>query len=653
MGRLVYIIIVCEVLLSTLVPLPVAASTYVVNSTADLPDADQGDGLCLALNGQCTLRAAIMQANFSAGPDTITLPAGVYQLTRPGDDDLAVLGDLDITDDLIIQGAGSSVTTVDGNGAVTGDRVFQILATAKNVTLSGLTIRNGKKTNTFDEGGGLYWNGGGPSHLTLTDVVVENNAAYYGGGLFLNYSSAGDRVVIDRLIVRTNTATAASGGLGVNFGDFAVFDLRNSKFYSNTAYQAGGIYFQGAPPNGLSSVSIQTSEIYSNTASLSAGFENHSGTAIVPVILQTSNLYQNHASFYGGAIGNYGTLAISTVTLDTNSAVTRGGGIYNYEGGVIEMKQSTLSRNTAQTGGGIYSEFFNNNTALLTLTNGTISGNSASQDGAGIYADGGQINLFNATIAGNEILVPIGTLYAGLGGGVYANARVTLTAANTLLGDNTHRYQAQPPEPDDCFGSINSQGYNLIRTTSNCTIGGTTSGNITGQDPLLGPLQNNGGLTPTQALLPASPAIDTGPLSGCTGAGGSPITIDQRSVGRPYNGICDIGAYEVAAHISQSIQFGPISNKILTDPPFVITATASSGLPVDIITNTPSVCSVTSGPLFAGVSSATVVLIGGGTCTLLAQQPGNPTFDPALAVTQSFNVANSNTFLPLMLRTIN
>ena len=85
----------------------------------------------------------------------------------------------------------------------------------------------------------------------------------------------------------------------------------------------------------------------------------------------------------------------------------------------------------------------------------------------------------------------------------------------------------------------------------------------------------------------------------------------------------------------------------------MITATASSGLPVDFITNTPSVCSVTSGPLFAGVSSATVALIRGGTCTLVAQQPGNQTFNPAIAVTQTFNVANRNTFLPLILRTIN
>jgi hypothetical protein len=102
--------------------------------------------------------------------------------------------------------------------------------------------------------------------------------------------------------------------------------------------------------------------------------------------------------------------------------------------------------------------------------------------------------------------------------------------------------------------------------------------------------------------------------------------------------------------VSQSIQFGPISNKTLTDSPFVITATSSSDLPIDFSTNTPSVCTVTSGPLIAGVSSATVVLSRAGTCTLVAQQPGNQIFNPALAVIQTFNVTSNTTFLPLILR---
>src|SRR5512135_2845852 len=104
---------------------PTTGNTYVVNSTADTVDADVGaDPACADASGHCTLRAAILQANFASGWDTITLPAGVYALTRPGADDAAQVGDLDIVDDLTIQGAGSGVTIIDGNGAVTGDRVM-------------------------------------------------------------------------------------------------------------------------------------------------------------------------------------------------------------------------------------------------------------------------------------------------------------------------------------------------------------------------------------------------------------------------------------------------------------------------------------------------------------------------------------------------
>src|SRR5207248_11756751 len=70
--------------------------TYVVNSTADEPDADPADGVCGTASGDCTLRAAIMQANFTTGPNTITVPSGVYLITRVGYDDDGLVGDLDI-----------------------------------------------------------------------------------------------------------------------------------------------------------------------------------------------------------------------------------------------------------------------------------------------------------------------------------------------------------------------------------------------------------------------------------------------------------------------------------------------------------------------------------------------------------------------------
>src|SRR4030065_2429571 len=72
------------------------AATFTVNSTADAVDANPGDGVCETApgNGVCTLRAAVQEANALPGADTINLPAGIYLLTRPGNDSNALNGDL-------------------------------------------------------------------------------------------------------------------------------------------------------------------------------------------------------------------------------------------------------------------------------------------------------------------------------------------------------------------------------------------------------------------------------------------------------------------------------------------------------------------------------------------------------------------------------
>src|SRR5262245_3243074 len=97
-----------------------AGKTFSVNSTVAAPDANPGDGKCETASGNniCTLRAAIMETNALAGADTINLQAGTtYVLTRAGIDDTALNGDLDITDDLTINGggAGAGSSIIDGN----------------------------------------------------------------------------------------------------------------------------------------------------------------------------------------------------------------------------------------------------------------------------------------------------------------------------------------------------------------------------------------------------------------------------------------------------------------------------------------------------------------------------------------------------------
>ncbi|MCH8902269.1 MAG: CSLREA domain-containing protein, partial [Chloroflexi bacterium] len=163
------------------------AATFTVDSTADAPDANPGDGVCDDGAGNCTLRAAIEEANALAGADTITLPAGSYALTG---------GELDITDDLTITGAGPATTFVDG-GLVA--RVFRI--SSATVEISGVTIQNGA---TGSLGGGGILNDG---TMTLTNVTVSGNSASEdGGGIFNN----GTMTLTDVTVSGNSTTTTVS-----------------------------------------------------------------------------------------------------------------------------------------------------------------------------------------------------------------------------------------------------------------------------------------------------------------------------------------------------------------------------------------------------------------------------------------------------------
>ena len=157
----------------------------------------------------------------------------------------------------------------------------------------------------------------------------------------------------------------------------------------------------------------------------------------------------------------------------------------------------------------------------LTIANSTISGNSAASHGGGIENGSAlptqtQLIITNSTIIGNS---------AAVGGGVRNLGTAKLT--NTII--------ANSPSGGDCSGGIiTSLGHNL---DSDGTCGLGAAGDISGVNPLLGPLADNGGPTFTHALLPGSPATDAGDNAAC-------LDSDQRGVTRPQGSVCDIGAYE-------------------------------------------------------------------------------------------------------------
>ncbi|MFQ6027764.1 MAG: choice-of-anchor Q domain-containing protein, partial [Dehalococcoidia bacterium] len=170
-------------------------------------------------DGDCSLREAIIAANTDAavgacpagnGTDLINLPAGTYKLTLAGaGENAAATGDLDITGDLIIDGAGRDATIIDGNGSVLGDRVLHITSDTIKVRLTGLTVQNG--SNAGGSGAGILNIGA----LTATDIAVKNNA---GTGIFSgsgNTAKNGSELTLTRGLIENNTGGPGGGGSGI------------------------------------------------------------------------------------------------------------------------------------------------------------------------------------------------------------------------------------------------------------------------------------------------------------------------------------------------------------------------------------------------------------------------------------------------------
>ena len=252
----------------------------------------------------------------------------------------------------------------------------------------------------------------------------------------------------------------------------------------------------------------------------------------------------------GGGVNNQGILTVTACFLHDNQDVNGhdaayGGGIFN--AGTLTVVASTLSHNSAlfvggpfgppsSVGGGIYNAVY----ATLTVVNSTFSANSASATagvGGGI-ANAGSLTILSSTLSLNAAT---GVSLATRGGGISNSG--TLNLLNTLVAGNTSEGTGTSTAPD-VAGTVSQADHNLVG------IGDGSTGLVNGQngnqvgtaaspiDPKLGPLQNNGGPTPTQALLPGSPAIDAG------NNGASPGPTDQRGFPRIINGVIDIGAYE-------------------------------------------------------------------------------------------------------------
>ena len=547
---------------------PLAAMTLTVNSLGDQADASVGNGSCDVDTGtsgdQCTLRAAMQEANAVFGADTIGFTVtGTINLT----------GTLPtLVSDMTITGPGSTLLTVrrDTGGIY---RIFTI--NSGTIAISGMTITNGRTAdgvlgtgnNVGPSGGGVLQSSGS---LTLTDVVLTGNTTGKGyddlssgssfggfGGFGGGIDAAGTLIMTNCVVSNNTTGRGGDGGSpGPGGRGAGIFLEAQAKATLNNVTVSGNVTGIGGGPS--------SSTRSGDGAGIWVGGSGFQVTATLDMTncLITNNRTADSLRYSGGGgglyiIGGKATLTDSNVTNNrtgngstSNGSAGSGAGIFN--NGNLNVSGSAISGNIAgdgssgsdtNIGGGIANVF------ILNMVNSTVSGNSTgagSSRGGAIYTNN-FLSLTNCTITGNND----------------PNNHPGVVATNTVNTRNTIIARNGPggagPDIESGFTTLtlNSQGHNIIGNAGG--IGFTGLGDQVGVDPLLGPLANNGGNSFTHALLAGSPALDAGDncvtdVAHCGDANIPQLLRDQRGFSRIVDGpdanttaTVDIGAYEKQA----------------------------------------------------------------------------------------------------------
>jgi predicted outer membrane repeat protein len=332
------------------------ATTFTVDRVDDTASAT---GCMDAMPNDCSLRGAIIAANGAPGLDMIVLPAGTYPLSVKGvAEDLGATGDLDITDDLMLQGAGSATTIIDGaqlgDMTHTSDRIIQVDSMGSgtlNVTITGVTLRNATAETfpTVSSIGAALLNGdartsGTPvgSTVTLSDVVVQGNFSTAGGGGIGNYGT----LTILGSVIEDNSTDNVGGAIGQ--GDTGSLELHDTTVSGNTAAADGGGIYVGflGTSSGSPAVTIVGCTLNDNMASRGGALFRNGGTVTIANSTFSHNTASN-AGTSGGAIhAAGGAVTMSNATVALNVGGGQGGGIY----GAATLGNTILAGNTAPTG---------------------------------------------------------------------------------------------------------------------------------------------------------------------------------------------------------------------------------------------------------------------------------------------------------------
>lgn len=394
--------------------------------------------------------------------------------------------------------------------------------------------------NAARSGGAIYNKGG----LEVTASVFAGNQSFTsyentGGGGAL-YHEAGD-AIFARCKFTGNAGVGLSGAPETtSLDDIAV----GGAAYAYVGSINGGATFGGALYVAAGSVGLSDTLVASNTTRGGSG---------------TTTEFGHFSGNGGSAVGagiylRNGSLKLTNCALINNLAVAGdspgasryhgiggpagGGGIGIYTG-IVYAINCTLSGNevrSGNTGGGGFSG---------------DPGGGRNGSGGAIGAGYGSVTLANCTITSNRAFPGhsggwYGTTFGqGFGGGISVYSPGTVALLNTIVSGNSGTTMGTNGiVADDAYGPGSSLGHNLIGSSSNFV---TLASDLIGVQPELGPLQDNGGPTPTHALLATSPAIDAGAPSILSfDQRGQPRSVDNPAIpNRLGSDGTDIGALEV------------------------------------------------------------------------------------------------------------
>ncbi|QDT96318.1 Putative peptidyl-prolyl cis-trans isomerase [Gimesia aquarii] len=521
-------------------------------ATVDFSIAPTGVILVTTLNDQTTadgkvsLREAIEAANsdnaFDVAPagnghDTIMFDPALFIDEGSGSTrtiDLA--GRFLITDSLTIiaptSPEGDALLTLDADNPGLPFRHFLIDDGISENTLI-VSLQNLKLINAQTNGnGGSIFNS---EHLVITNSELINNQTDTGlGGAIYN---TGTLEISNSLLQSNNSQFSNGGAIASQFGSVTLYQttLDDNRAEGN----GGGIHASDAD------ITITDSLVSNNTGFAGEGGGLYQLNGQLNITNSTFLSNSSQGPLNGGGISASQTTTIITgSTFHDNQSILSGGGLYQLDGS-LSIRDSTFSENIATNGdGGAIHAGMRTEVSIL---NSTISGNEAGQDGGGIYlVDTSGIDIQNeelpdrvidhSTVADNTAGNQGGGLHVSFG-----EVRVN----HTIIADNSASNGG-----DDAWGlqGTITGSYSLVENTAVVSISGTNF--ITGLDPGLLPLAENGGLTKTHALSTGSVAIDAGDPAFDPNTFTPALTLDQRNSARVADGNndsisrVDIGAYE-------------------------------------------------------------------------------------------------------------